>query len=213
MNRIAEKFYLHVAFILTLVPLNLFSQSIKNKSDYTYQVREEFGDLNRDGKPDRLTVTMDTLDETMPLTLQIFLSKPSGKLALTVSSDKIIEAQYPAEKQGKYRGYQIPDFMIEKGTLKMRSEIKGGNITYHFKYNKGNFELVYVEKLTNNATKSYIDENTIFTETKFDLVAGIRTESDDKLGSVHKMQVRKKKVLIRPLPKIQDMKFSDNDLY
>lgn len=213
MNRINNNIYLYFVFILISIPLNLFSQNIKNKNNYTYQVREEYGDLNHDGKMDKVTVKMDTVNETRPLRMEIFLSEPNGKLILAVSSDRIIEPQYPAEKQGKYNGYQIPDFTIENGILKMWSEIKGGNITCHFKYNKGNFELIYVEKLTNDATKAYIDENTIFTETKFDLVTGIRTESDEKSGSVQPMKTRKKKVLIRPLPKIQDFKFSDKELY
>lgn len=193
--------------------MHVLSQSIKNKNKYTYMVREEKGDLNHDGKIDRVTVKMDTVDETRPLRLQIFLSQPNGKPALATSSDKIIEPQYPSENQGKFNGYQIPSFFIENGILKMWSEIKGGNITYHFKYNKGNFELIYVDKLTYNATKGYIDENTIFTETKFDLITGIRTESDEKLGSTKPLAVRKKRVLIKPLPKIQDVKFSDKDLY
>ncbi|WP_142718750.1 hypothetical protein [Chryseobacterium rhizoplanae] len=162
---------------------------------------------------DRIIVEMDTLDETRPLRLQIFLSQPNGKLALAVSSTKIIEPQYPVGNQGKFNGYQIPDFFIEKGILKMWSEIKGGNITYDFKYNNGSFELIYVNKLTNNATKGYIDEKTIFTETKFDLVTGIRTEIDEISGSDKALKVRKKRVLIRPLPKIQDFKFSDKELY
>ncbi|MNY45546.1 hypothetical protein D3C86_1806570 [compost metagenome] len=73
--------------------------------------------------------------------------------------------------------------------------------------------MIYVDKLIYSATKGYIDENTIFTETKFDLITGIRTESDEKLGSTKPLAVRKKRVLIRPLPKIQDIKFSDKDLY
>jgi len=193
--------------------MHVLSQSIKNKNKYTYVVREEKGDLNHDGKIDRVTVKMDTIDETRPLRLQIFLSQPNGKPALATSSDKIIEPQYPTENQGKFNGYQIPSFFIENGILKMWSEIKGGNITYHFKYNKGNFELIYVDKLTYNATKGYIDENTIFTETKFDLITGIRTEFDEKLGSTKPLAVRKKRVFIKPLPKIQDVKFSDKDLY
>jgi hypothetical protein len=132
---------------------------------------------------------------------------------LVVSSDKIIEPQYPAENHGKFNGYQIPNFFIEKGILKMWSEIKGGNITYHFKYNNSHFELIYVNKLIYDGTKGYIDENTIFTETKFDLITGIRTESDEKLGSAEAQMVRKKRVLIRPLPKIEDFNFSDKDLY
>ncbi len=213
MNNINKYFYRSFIFIFILVPTHVFSQSIKNKNKYTYEVREEKGDLNYDGKIDRVTVKMDTIDETRPLRLQIFLSQPNGKLALTASSDKIIEPQYPTENQGKFNGYQIPSFFIENGILKMWSEIKGGNITYHFKYKKGNFELIYVDKLIYSATKGYIDENTIFTETIFDLITGIRTESDEKLGSTKPLAVRKKRVLRRPLPKIQDIKFSDKDLY
>lgn len=202
-----------IIFIFLSVPLNLLAQNNNIKEHYTYQVREEHGDLNGDGKMDRITVEMDTLDETRPLRLQIFLSQPNGKLALAVSSTKIIEPQYPVGNQGKFNGYQIPDFFIEKGILKMWSEIKGGNITYDFKYKNGNFELMYVNKLTNNATTGYIDEKTIFTETKFDLVTGIRTETDEISGSDKALKVRKKRVLIRPLPKIQDFKFSDKELY
>lgn len=213
MNGIIKNIDLYFIFILISVPMNLFSQSIKSEDNYTYQVREENGDLNNDGKLDKITVKMDTVDETRPLRLQIFLSQPKGKLALAVSATKIIEPQYPIEKHGKFNGYQIPDFFIEKGILKMWSEIKGGNIIYDFKYNNGNFELINVNKLTNNATKGYIDENTIFTETKFNLVTGIRTETDEISGSAKALKVRKKRVVIRPLPKIQDFKFSDKELY
>jgi len=194
--------------------MNLFAQNIQNKGNYTYQVREEKGDLNNDGKMDKITVKMDTTDETRPLRLQVFLSQPNGKkLTLAVSSTKIIEPQYPVEKQGEPNGYQIPNFFIEKGILSMWSEIKGGNITYDFKYRNGNFELINVKKLTNNATRGYIDENTIFTETNFNLISGLRTETDDKLGSKKALSKRKKTVLIRPLPKIQDQKCSDKELY
>lgn len=213
MNGINKYFYSYFILILISAPMDLLSQGIKNKNNYTCQIREENGDLNQDGKLDKVIVKMDTVDETRPLRLQIFLSQPNGKLTLAVSSDKIIEPQYPAENHGKHNGYQIPDFVIEKGILKMWSEIKSGNITYHFKYNNGNFELIYIEKLTNDATKGYVNENTIFTETKFDLITGIRTESDEKSGLAKALKVRKKRVLIRPLPKIQNFKFSDKDVY
>ena len=58
-----------------------------------------------------------------------------------------------------------------------------------------------------------MDENTLFTETKFDLITGIRTETDEISGSGKVLKIRKKKVMIRPLPKIQDFKFSDKELY
>lgn len=208
-----KNIYLYAIFILSSVPMSLYAQGTKFKDNYTYQVREERGDLNNDGKLDKITVKMDLVDDTRPLRLQIFLSQPNGKLTLDVSSTKIIEPQYPIENQGKFNGYQIPYFFIERGILKMWSEIKGGNITYHFKYNNGNFELIYVNKITNDATNGYIDENTIFTATNFDLVTGVRTETDEISGSVKPLKVRKKIVLIRPLPKIQDFKFSDQELY
>lgn len=209
-----KNIYLYFVFILISIQMNLFAQNIKNKDNYTFQVREEKGDLNNDGKMDKIIVKMDIVDETRPLRLQIFLSQPNGKkLTLAVSSTKIIEPQYPVEKKGEPNGYQIPNFFIEKGILSMWSEIKGGNITYDFKYRNGNFELINVKKLTNNETRGYIDENTIFTETNFNLISGLRTETDDKLGSKKALSKRKKTVLIRPLPKIQDQKFSDKELY
>lgn len=205
--------YLYFVFILISIPMSLLAQSNKSIDNYSYQVRDENGDLNNDGKMDKIIVKMDTIDETRPLRLQIFLSQPNGKLTLAVSSTKIIEPQYPVENKGEFNGYQIPSFFIEKGILKMWSEIKGGNITYDFKYQNGNFELIYVNKLTNNATKGYTDENTIFTEAKFDLVTGVRTETDEVSGLAKALEVRKKRILVRPLPKIQDFKFSDKELY
>ncbi|WP_426479314.1 hypothetical protein ACP3T3_07645 [Chryseobacterium sp. CBSDS_008] len=213
MTTIDKNICRYFIFILISVPVILLAQNNKSKDHFMYQVREEHGDLNNDGQMDKITVKMDTVDETRPLRLEIFLSQPNGKLALAVSSTKIIEPQYPVENQGKFNGYQIPDFFIEKGILIMWSEIKGGNIAYDFKYNNGNFELIHVDKLTNNATKGYTDEKTIFTETKFDLVTGIRTETDEISGSAKALKVRRKRVLIRPLPKIQDFKFSDKELY
>jgi hypothetical protein len=208
-----KSIYQYFVFIFLSFQINLSAQNIKNKDNYNYQVKEEKGDLNNDGEIDKITVKMDTINETRPLRLQIFLSQPNGKLTLAVSSTKIIEPQYPVENQGKFNGYQIPDFFIEKGILTMWSEIKGGNITYDFKYHNGNFELIKVNKLTNNTTKGYTDENTIYTKTKFNLITGLRTETDEILGSDKILNKRKKTVLIRPLPKIQDFKFSDKKSY
>lgn len=204
-----KNLYIYFAFILILVQSNLYAQTIKNKDNYNYQVREEEGDLNNDGKMDKVLVKMDTINETRPLKLQIFLSQPNGKkLTLAVSSTKLIEPQYPVEKHGEFNGFQIPSFFIEKGILTMWTESKGGNTTYDFKYRKGNFELIHVKKLTNNATKGYIDESTIFTETHFNLISGLRIETDEQSGSKKALSKRKKTVLIRPLPKIQDLKYS-----
>lgn len=203
----------YFAIIFISLQINLYAQNSKSKGHYDYQVRDEEGDLNNDGKADRVTVKMDTVNETRPFQVQIFLSQPNGKLALAVSSDQMIEPQYPVENKGKFNGYQIPDFFIEKGILSMWSEIKSGNITYDFKYRNGNFELINVKKLTNNATKGYTDENTVFTEMNFDLVKGIIIENHEISGTGKPLHPRKKTKLIRPLPTLQNFKFSDKNLY
>lgn len=209
-----KNIYLLSVFLFISTQTNMFGQNIITKDNFNYLVRQEEGDLNRDGKKDSVTVHLDTINKTFPLRLQIFLSQPNGKLALEVSSTQIIEPQYPAEKNGEYNGYQIPDFRIENGSLLMWSEIKGGNITYEFKYKNGTFELITIEKLTYDASKGYIDENTLFTETKFNLTTGVRIETDSTNSEkILKNNKRIKTVLIRPLPKIQDFKFSDKDRY
>lgn len=104
----------YIVLIFISSQINLSAQNIKGKGRYDYQVREEKGDLNNDGKTDKITVKMDTINETRPLRVDIFLSQPHGKLNLAVSSDKIIEPQYPAENKGKHNGYQIPVFLLKK---------------------------------------------------------------------------------------------------
>lgn len=200
-------------FIILFVPLiictHLFAQHKENKDAYTVQVREEQGDLNKDGKTDKIIVLMDTLNETRPLKLEIFLSQPNGELVLAVTTSQLIEPQYPAEKQGRFNGYQIPSFSIVDGILRMWSETKGGNTTYDFNYQNESFELVRVNMLTNNAFRDYTDENTVFTETEFDLVTGIRTETDMLPGSGQIINKRERTAFIRPLPKIEDLHYSD----
>ena len=103
--------------------------------------------------------------------------------------------------------------MMTLQILSMWGEIESGNITYDFRYQNRNFELIDVKKFTNNSTKGYTDEDTIFTETNFDLVKGIRTETDEIFGSEKPLSTRKKTKLIRLLPKIQDFKYSDKNSY
>jgi hypothetical protein len=148
-----KKSFLYILLILFSAHSILYSQNIKAKDNYNVPIRHEEGDLNHDGKIDKVMVSMDTVDTTRPLKLEVFLSQPNGKLNLTVASTKIIEPMYPLEKNGEHNGFQIPDFFIENGILTMRSEIKGGNITYDFKYRNGNFELINEKNLTNNSTK------------------------------------------------------------
>jgi hypothetical protein len=127
-------------------------------------------------------------------------------LKLEIASTKIIEAQYNIEKKGKFNGYQIPDFFIEHGNLIMRSEIKEGNITHEFRFQHGNFELIKVKKFTYDGLNTTI-------ESEFNLLSGLKTDVEESLGSEKTIRKSKKTIIIKPLPKIQDFKFTDKEKY
>lgn len=78
--------------------INLYSQKT-TKDTFTFLVQKEEGDLNNDKQIDKVVLEMDLIDETGPLRLQIFLSKPNKQIQLEVSSTKLIESQYPVDKK------------------------------------------------------------------------------------------------------------------
>jgi len=201
-----NNYLLSILFILFSPQSNIYAQNKKSESTFSETVRDEQGDLNHDGRADKVLVKMDIINATRPLLLQIFLSQPNGKLKLEIASTRIIEAQYPIEKKGKFNGYQIPDFFIEGGNLIMRSEIKEGNITHEFRFQNGNFELIKVNKFTYDGLNTTI-------ESKFNLLSGIKIDVEKSLGSEKTIRKSKKTTIIRPLPKIQDFKFTDKEKY
>lgn len=203
----------YIALLLLSFQVNVFAQSNNSNDSFNVVISEIEGDLNHDGEMDQVLVEMDTVNQTQPLRLQIFLSQANGKSSLEISSTNIIEPQYPIEKLGEFNAYQIPSFFIENGILSMWSEMKAGNVSYDFKYQNGSFELIRVTKITNNSSKGYVDEHTVFTETNFNLITGIRTETDGKLGSKEVLNERTTTILIRPLPTLQDFHFSDKNNY
>ena len=145
---------------------------------------------------------MDTINETVPLRLQIFLSEPNGQWKIAVSSTQIVDPEYPAYHNGKLRGFQIPIFEIENGILALITELKGGMGKFDFMYRNGNFELIHVSKNT-------WDGKNLTTMMEHDLQTGIRTEIDQNLGSEKVIDKRVKTMIIKTLPKIQDFKYSD----
>lgn len=201
-----NNFLLSTLFILFSIQSNIYAQNKKSEGNFSEIVRDEQGDLNHDGRVDKLIVKMDIINATRPLLLQIFLSQPNGKLKLEISSTRIIEAQYPIEKKGKFNGYQIPDFFIENGNLIMRSEIKEGNITHEFRFQNGNFELIRVNKFTYDGLNTTI-------ESEFNLLSGLKIDVEKSLGSEKIIRKSKKTIIIKPLPKIQDFKFTDKERY
>lgn len=191
---------------LILLQLQAWAQVETLKNNFNVPIRLEEGDLNNDGRIDKIVVDMDTADATVPLRLQIFFAQPGGKFKLMVSSVQIIEAQYPPEKKGAHNGKQIPDFFIEDGIIHMVSEVNGGQAVHQFRFQKGNFELIHVSQATWDGKNTTI-------ETDFNLLTGIRTEQTKSLGSEKILKENKTKVSVRPLPVIQRFKPFEKELY
>lgn len=182
--------------------LNIYSQQKNNTEHFTVRVREEMGDLNRDGLQDKVILTMDTVDVQQPLKLQIFLLQSNRKLRLEFSSKEVFNPQYP---NGKYGGDQVPSILIENGNLILYCEIKDVKEYYTFRYQNGKFELIQISKIV-------WDGKDTTTETKFDLVKGEKTEVSQLLGSEKKKKKKPTKIALKALPTLQNFRDPENQL-
>ncbi|MBK1896416.1 hypothetical protein [Chryseobacterium paridis] len=185
--------------ILLLAQTAVYSQKKIAKDNFNIIVREEIGDLNNDGRKDKLILSMDTVNTTVPFRLQIFLSQSDRTLKLHISSTDIVEAQYPVELKGKHSENQIPTFTIENGKLYIISDIKDGHAEYTFQYKNGNFELIHVSK------GIWYGKNTT-TETEFDALTGIKTEIVKALGSEKIIRETKTTIKLKSPLRLQDLK-------
>ncbi|UQB69210.1 hypothetical protein [Epilithonimonas zeae] len=200
-----KKSFLYILFLL-FAHTDLFSQNIRNQDNFSEIVGEEKGDLNNDKKPDRVVVTTTKTGEIKPFRLQIFLSQPNSKnLKLQVSSTQIFENQYPVETSGKQRNFRIPDFFIEKGKLVILTDVNELKSRYIFRFKDGNFELTHISRVIS-------DGREITTETEIDLLEGTKVVFDQDFGTTKKYKL-KQKTTPKPLPKIQDLTFSDLEKY
>ncbi|MBW3523653.1 MULTISPECIES: hypothetical protein [unclassified Chryseobacterium] len=182
--------------------LNIYSQQKNNTEHFTVRVREEMGDLNRDGLQDKVILTMDTVDVQQPLKLQVFLLQSNRKLRLEFSSKEVFNPQYP---NGKYGGDQVPSILIENGNLILYCEIKDVKEYYTFRYQNGKFELIQISKIV-------WDGKDTTTETKFDLVKGEKTEVSQLLGSEKKKKKKPTKIALKALPTLQNFRDPENQL-
>lgn len=181
---------------LVLATINMYAQQQKNIEHFTVRVREEVGDLNKDGLQDKVILTMDTVDAQQPLKLQIFLLQSNRKLRLEFSSKEVFNPQYP---NGKYGGDQIPSIFIEDGNLILYSEINDVKQYYTFRYQNKNFELIKISKIV-------WDGKDTTTETQFDLVKGEKTENSKLLGSEKTKKKKPTKIALKTLPTLQNFR-------
>lgn len=196
-----KKPFLYFIFFLSLES-HFFSQDIKHQDSFTEIVGQEEGDLNQDKIADKIIITANNNLEIRSFKLQIFLSQAKNKkLKEVVSTSKILEPQYDAEKYGMKKNFRIPDVFIENGNLTILTNINELKSRYIFRFSNGNFELTNISRIIS-------DGREITTETEIDLLKGTKVVFDQDFGSTKKYKLREK-FKPKPLPKIQDLTASD----
>ncbi|MBZ5857734.1 hypothetical protein [Flavihumibacter profundi] len=192
--------------ILMVIHLAGFAQNDTPHYNFNNKVIEVEGDLNKDNIADKIVVTQDTLSETAPYRLQIFFKDQNGQSKLITSSTKIIEPQYPNGRDGYMMGNRFSDVTIEKGVLSVNFELLRGHYEHKFIFQNGNFELIGFSMI-------YSDGHGKMTTTDFNLSTGIRVEKTERYDTDKVLSNKRKKILIRPLPKLQDVVPMENELY
>lgn len=191
---------------ILFIQLQSFAQTDISKMNFDKTVMIVEGDLNKDGLADKVIITQDTLNEKAPYRLQIFFKEPTGKLKLIVSSDRIIEPQYPEGRNGFATGDGFDSVIISKGVLSINFELLRGHYEHIFRYQNGNFELIGFSMV-------YSDGQGVMTETDFNLSTGNRVTIKERYDTNKIISNIRKKILIRPLPKLQDIVPMETDLY
>ncbi|MDA6069504.1 hypothetical protein NJT12_07730 [Flavobacterium sp. AC] len=191
-----------ILIFFVLAQITIYAQTKNLKDNFTVTIRTKEGDLNNDGLIDKVLLKMDTINETQPLKLEIYFLQKNGKYKLNVATENLMQPQYP---NGKHRGDQIPDVIIEEGYLYIGSEIGKNHFWHKFKFNNGSFEL---QEITNVVW----DGQNLTTETEFNLLTGKRTEITKALGSEKILKKTTKKIIVKPLPKIDNFRAFDSKL-
>ncbi|MGM8362942.1 hypothetical protein ACSV4D_13600 [Flavobacterium sp. ARAG 55.4] len=193
---------------LLLICVNTFSQTKSKKDTFTLLVTKVHGDLNKDNLEDKVVVTQDTINENAPYKLQIFFAQPNGQFKLIATSTKIIAPQYPDVRDGYRTGDGFLDVTISKGIVSVNFGLLRGHFEHKFRFQNGNFELIGFSSVSSDG------HGKMYT-TDFNLSTGIRIEKIENYGEDDdgvSCNI-KKKILIRPLPKIQDVEPYENELY
>lgn len=197
----------HLIFTLLItLQLDTFAQTDTSKLNFDHKIREVQGDLNKDGLIDEVVVKQDTLNENSPYRLQIFFKEPNGQSKLIATSTKIIQPQFPDGKNGYKTGSDFSDITIKNGILSVNFELLRGHFEHKFRFQNGNFELIGFSKVYSNGRG-------VITTTDFNLSTGIRIEKSERYDTDKVLSYEKKKILIRPLPKLQDIAPIENELY
>lgn len=176
----------------------LFSAILCAQNNFNKEITKVKGDLNKDGLIDYVQVLQDTASETAPYKLEIYFAENNGNFKKIVSATKAIDAQYPEGRNGYQNGNSFYEITITKGILSIHNELIRGNFEHKFRYQNGNFELIGFSEV-------YSDGQGTMGTIDFNLSTGIRIKTTEPYGDDDFPKTNtKKKIIIKPLPKIQD---------
>lgn len=156
------------------------------------------GDLNKDGLTDYVQVLQDTISDIAPYKLEIYFAGNEGNFKKILSTTAAIDPQYPDGRNGYYNGNSFYKITIIKGILNIQNELIRGNFEHKFRYQNGDFELIGFSEVYSDGqgTMAIID---------FNLSTGIRVKTTEPYGKEDFPKTNtRKKILIRPLPKLQE---------
>jgi len=196
-----------ILFIMLIIKsFDSFAQTTSTVFNSNHKIIEVTGNLNEDNLLDKVIVTQDTLNKNAPYRLQIFFKEPNGQFRLIVTSTKIIEPQYPNGRDGLQTGNEFSDVSIKNRVLSVNFELLRGHYEHKFRFQNGNFELIGFSEVQSggNGEMETID---------FNLSTGIRILKTERYDKDKTLSYKKRKILIRPLPKLQDVTPIENELY
>lgn len=192
-----------ILIIFILFQLNSFSQTKTEKYDFDLKIMEVSGDLNKDNLFDKVIVNQDK-SENGHYRLQVFFKEPNGHYKLIVTSTTFIGPKYPNGICLSEIGFS--EVKIKNGILSINFQLVCGHSEYKFRYQNENFELIGFSKV-------YSDGLGLTKTTDYNLTSGTRIEKFERYDKDQFLSNTKKKILIRPLPKLQDIIPMENVLY
>jgi hypothetical protein len=177
---------------------------------YSQLLSHVTGDLNKDEISDSVVVSIDTLNRFHPYRLLVYFGKPGNNYELAVTADNIIEPDRPdGEEPAFLDGAGFESVTIERGVLWINGVWLRGRYEHKFRYQDGNFELI-------GYTSADASGGLIYSR-DFNLVTGNCIDKKEFIGApedydpeIYKEGETRKKMLIRPLPKLQEFRpFTD----